>query len=164
MLSLLMVRMIRLLISIGAVAIMILAGSISPPAALGKAPPHATTILPVDALVAPELTAPVLTDLPADTELTLTGNASPGYLEIEYDGGTAWVPAQYLSLGVHPGIDTAVAMEDLPLLAAPMPDADVLSIVPEGDTVILTGASLDGYDAASHAGVGGWLKERGLAR
>jgi hypothetical protein len=152
----------RLILAASALAFLILLPTA--PAMLAKAPPQATTVLPTDVLSAPELGAPALGAVPADTELTLTGAASPGYLEIEYDGGTAWVPAQHLTLGVRPGIDTAVTLTDLPLLTAPMPDAEVVSVVPEGETVILTGASLDGYDAASHDSVGGWLEERGLSR
>jgi hypothetical protein len=30
--------------------------------------------------------------------------------------------------------------------------------------VILTGASVDGYDAAAHDGAGGWVDERDLSR
>jgi hypothetical protein len=33
-----------------------------------------------------------------------------------------------------------------------------------GEAVILTGAHVDGYDAASHDGTGGWLDERDLSR
>jgi hypothetical protein len=132
--------------------------------AAAKAPPLATTILPANVQTAPALDADVLAVLPADAEIELTGSAAPGYLQVYYDDEPAWVPAQFLSLSDRPGIDTAVAAEDLPLRDAPFPDASVLSIVPEGDTVILTGASLDGYDAASHEGVGGWLREAGLIR
>jgi hypothetical protein len=69
-----------------------------------------------------------------------------------------------LTLGQRPGIDTAVAVEDAPMLDAPMRDATTLAVVPEGDAVLLTGASVNGYDAASHEGVGGWINERLLAR
>jgi hypothetical protein len=83
---------------------------------------------------------------------------------VYYDDQTVWVPAQYLSLGVRPGIDTAVTVADTPLLDAPMPDASVLENVPEGRAVILTGARVDGYDAAAYAGTGGWIDERDLSR
>jgi hypothetical protein len=154
----------RRLTTIVVVVLALLVWLASSQSLLAKAPPHATTILPTNVLASPALDAPLLAVLPADAEITLTGAASPGYLEIDYDEATAWVPAQLLTLGHRPGIDTAVTLADLPLLAAPMPDAEVLSVVPEGETVILTGASLDGYDAASHEGIGGWLEERGLAR
>ena len=133
-------------------------------AALAKAPPLATTVLEVEILADPSLDAAAVAILPAGIEVELTGAAEPGYLGIYNDGEPAWVPAQYLTLGERPGIDTAVAIQDTPLLDAPMHDASVLATVPEGEAVILTGARLDGYDAASHDGVGGWIRERDLAR
>jgi hypothetical protein len=45
-----------------------------------------------------------------------------------------------------------------------MPDASVLQVILEGQAVILTGASVDGYDAAAHDGTGGWIDKRDLSR
>jgi hypothetical protein len=45
-----------------------------------------------------------------------------------------------------------------------MRDASVLEIILEGEAVILTGANVDGYDAASHDGAGGWIDNRDLSR
>jgi hypothetical protein len=45
-----------------------------------------------------------------------------------------------------------------------MRDASVLEINMEGEAVILTGASVDGIDAAAHDGSGGWIDERDLSR
>ncbi len=129
-----------------------------------KAPPLAMTILDTNAYEAPAHDAIVVARIPADSEVELTGDAAPGFLEVYYDGEPVFVPAQYLSLGVRPGIDTAVAVEDTPLLEAPMRDADVQLTVAEGQTVILTGASVDGYNAASFQGAGGWIDARALAR
>lgn len=132
--------------------------------AVAKAPPLATTVVPVRMLTDPALDAASLATVPAGVDLELTGAATPGFLEVYYADEPAWVPAPSLAIGPRPGIDTAVTTADLPLLDAPLRDAEVLATVPEGETVILTGAHLDGYDAASHDGVGGWLDERGLAR
>jgi hypothetical protein len=132
--------------------------------ALAKAAPLATTILDVEARAAPSWDAVVVMLLPAGTETELTGAVAPGFLAVYNDGEPVWVPAQYLALGVRPGVDTATAVQATPLLNAPMHDAEVLAMVPEGEAVILTGARLDGYDAASRDGVGGWIRERDLAR
>jgi hypothetical protein len=94
----------------------------------------------------------------------LTGNAAPGFLGVLYDGQEVFVPAQYLTLGMRPGIDTAVTVEDAPLRDAPLRDANVRLTIPDGQTVILTGATVDGYDAASYEGTGGWIDRRSLAR
>jgi hypothetical protein len=45
-----------------------------------------------------------------------------------------------------------------------MRDASVLEFILEGEAVILTGANVDGYDAASYDGAGGWIDERDLSR
>jgi hypothetical protein len=134
------------------------------PETAAKAPPLATTVLDVNALAAPDYSAAVVAVFPADAEVELTGNASPGFLGVVYDGREVFVPAQYLSLGTRPGIDTATTVADAPMLDAPMRDGNVLTIVPEGQTVLITGATVDGYDAASYDGTGGWMNGRDLAR
>lgn len=144
---------------------MLLAATGSPPlGALAEAPPLATTVLPVNAFAAPDYGAAVVATLPADAEVELTGSVAPGFLGVLYDGQEVFVPAQYLTLGTRPGIDTAVTTEDAPLLDAPLRDANIRLTIPEGQTVILTGAAVDGYVAASYDGTGGWIDRRGLAR
>lgn len=132
--------------------------------ASAKAPPLVTAVLDTEALAAPDYGAAQVAVIPQGAEVELTGEAAPGFLGVYYDGQPVWVPAQFLSLGVRAGVDTAVAIEDTPLLDAPMREATVVETVPEGQTVILTGASVDGYDAASHEGSGGWILERALRR
>jgi hypothetical protein len=132
--------------------------------ALAKAPPLATTVLDAEALATPDYNAAPVAVIPHGAEVELTGEVAPGFLAVYYDGQAVWVPAQYLSLGVLPGIDTGVTVADTPLLDAPMRDASALEIIREGQAVILTGARVDGYDAASHDGSGGWIYERDLSR
>ena len=137
------------------------------PNASAKAPPLAPTVLNAEALLVPDYDAAPVAVIPQGTEVELTGGAAPGFpgfLGVYYDGETDWVPAQYLTRGVRPGTDTGITVADTPLLDAPMRDTSVLEIVPEGQAVILTGARVDGYDAASHEGTGGWINERVLSR
>lgn len=132
--------------------------------ATAKAPPLATTVLNTEALPTPDYDAAPVAVIPQAAELELTGEAAPGFLGVYYDGQAVWVPAQYLALGDRPGIDTGVTVADTPLLDAPMSDGSVLEIILRGQAVILTGASVDGYDAAAHDGAGGWIDERDLSR
>jgi hypothetical protein len=150
----------------GALAMLLVIELFAPIAqnASAKAPPLATTVLSADALAAPDYDAARVEEIPQGAEVELTGEAAPGFLSVYYDGQVVWVPVQYLSLGVRPGIDTGVTVVDTPLLDAPMRDASILEIIMEGEAVILTGASVDGYDAASHDGAGGWIDERDLSR
>jgi hypothetical protein len=149
-----------------ALALALVIAAIAPIAhnASAKAPPLTTAVLGAEALAAPDYGAAPVAVIPQGAEVELTGEAAPGFLAVYYVGQTVWVPAQYLSLGVRPGIDTGLTGADTPLLDAPMRDATVLEIVLEGQTVILTGASVDGYDAASYDGAGGWIDERDLSR
>jgi hypothetical protein len=149
-----------------ALALVILLSVYAPVAhdALAKAPPLATTVIDAKALTAPDYDAAPVTVIPQGTEVELTGDAAPGFLGVYNVDEAVWVPAQVLSLGDRPGIDTGVTVADTPLLEAPMPDAPVREIVLEGQAVILTSASVDGYDAAAHDGSGGWIDERDLSR
>jgi hypothetical protein len=101
--------------------------------------------------------------IPQGAEVELAGDAPPGFLRVYYDDQIVWVPAQYLSLGVRPGIDTGMTVADSPLLDAPVRDASVLEIILEREAVILTGANVDGCDAESNDGAGGWIDERDLS-
>jgi Bacterial SH3 domain len=148
----------------GTVAFGLLGFALVLPGAAAKAPPHATTYVPVTLLTAPSYDAEVVGEVPAGTELELTGEAAPDFIEVVSGDGVAWAPAHDLSLGVSPGIDTAVTAAETPLLEAPLPDAGVVAVVPGGETVILTGAHVDGYDAASHDRVGGWIDAMDLVR
>jgi hypothetical protein len=65
---------------------------------------------------------------------------------------------------VSPGIETGLAVVETPLTDAPRRDSGIVSYVPEGESVILTGASVDGYYAASYNGAGGWISGRDIAR
>lgn len=132
--------------------------------ALASAPPFVTATIDAGVYATPDFISEPIGTIPAGADIEITGNAAPGFLEVYYGGGTAWVPSQYLSLGVRPGIDTATTVRDTPLIDAPMPEANVLAIVPADETVILTGASVNGYDAAAHDGVGGWINEGDIAR
>jgi hypothetical protein len=129
-----------------------------------KAPPLATAVFEAEALAAPDYAAAPAAVIPQGAEVELTGDVAPGFLGVYYDGEAVWVPAQYLATGVRPGIDTGVTVADTPLLDAPMRDASVLEIIFEGQALILTGASVDGFDAAAHDGAGHWVDERDLSR
>ena len=146
-----------------ALALVLGAGAPGAHEALAKAPLLATTALDSQALAGTSNDAAPVAVIPQGAEVELTGDAAPGFLAVYYDGRAVWVPAQYLSLGDRPGINTDVTVADTPLLDAPMPDVSVLEVILEGQTVILTGASVDGYDAA-YDGTGGWINERDLSR
>lgn len=129
-----------------------------------KAPPHATTLVTTGIFSTPDLTGDPIGTVGPGEELELTGDAAPGFIGVIYGEGEAWIPSTNLTTGVRPGIETALAVVDAPLTDAPRRDSGIVSYVPEGESVILTGASVDGFYAASYNGAGGWISGRDIAR
>lgn len=123
------------------------------PEARAHAPALATAAANLALLAAPGAEASVLAVVPAGSEVELTGVADGTFLEVTADGRLGWASAVLLD----DGIATATLAADAGLRAAPSTEGQVLGIVPAGSTVILTGAFVDGYRAASFAGTGGWL-------
>jgi hypothetical protein len=143
-----------------AIALVLVLGMVlGAPAASAHAPALATTTADVALYEAPSADAPVLTQLPVGTEVELTGAAAGEFLEINVAGQAGWVSVDSLD-GM---IDTAPVILDVSLRAAPTADGEILGAVQAGSTVILTGASVDGFLAASFAGTGGWLPAAAVA-
>ena len=139
--------------------ILILVVLLASPAALAHGPGLATTTTTVTLHEAPGGDTPVLAELPAGTEIELTGAAERDFLEATFDGQLGWVRVDSLD-GM---IDTALVVLDASLRAAPNNDGAILGAVQAGSTVILTGAAVDGFLAASFDGTGGWLPANALA-
>ena len=129
-----------------------------------KAPPHATTLVTTGIYATPDLTGEQIGSMEPGAEVELTGSAAPGFLGVLYGDGEAWIPSTNLTTGVRPGVETAMALVEAPLTDAPRRDSGIVSYVPEGESVILTGAAVDGFYAASYNGAGGWISGRDIAR
>ena len=138
---------------------LILAAVLGGTAALAHAPAMVTASRDVPLLSAPSDDASVLTVLPAGSEVELTGEADGDFLEISTEGQTGWAGVNSFDRW----LDTASVIADASLFAAPTADGEVLGAVPAGSTVILTGASVDGFLAASFDGSGGWLPASAVA-
>jgi hypothetical protein len=149
----------RPLRALAIVLALILGVLLATPAALAHAPALATTTANVALYEAPSADAPVLAELPSGTEIELTGAAEGEFLEATFDGQLGWTRVDRLD-GM---IDTAPVVVDASLRAAPNNDGAILGAVQAGSTVILTGASVDGFLAASVDGTGGWLPATAVA-
>ena len=149
----------RPLRALAIVLALIIGALVAAPAALAHAPALETTTADIVLYEAPSADAPVLADLPAGTEIELTGAAKGEFLEATFDGQLGWTRVDTLD-GT---IDTAPVVADASLRAAPNTDGAILDAVPAGSTVILTGAAVDGFLAASVDGTGGWLPATALA-
>ena len=140
-------------------AVLLLAALATAPATLAHAPALAVATVDAPLLAAPTADAAVVGTIPGGTEVELTGVAAGDYLEIFTGGSQGWVVVDLLDDG---RLDTATASLDTPMRAAAHADAEVLGVVPSGGTVILTGAAVDGYVAASFDGIGGWVEAQAL--
>ena len=153
------VSRLRPLWALAIALVLVLGMLLGTPAAFAHAPGLETTTADFALLEAPSADAPVLTQLPVGTEVELTGAAQGQFLEVTVAGQAGWISVG----GLDGMIDTAPVILDTSLRAAPAADGKILGAVQAGSTVILTGASVDGFLAASFAGTGGWLPAAAVA-
>ena len=130
------------------------------PTALAWAPGLATATTDVALYAEPTVDASVLTVVPAGATVELTGDAAGDFVQVALEGQHGWADAAHLDAR---GLDTATVVGDASLRAEPHPDAAVLGVAPAGSTILLTGAVVDGYVAASFGGTGGWVTAASLS-
>jgi len=126
---------------------------------------------------APSREGNVLTMVPKDSAIELTGETADGYLGASFEGFTGWVDAAYVMVpdaaasgvaeqpqavaaatsGDKPVGRTTVVTTDLNFRAAPSRSGQVLDVIPSGTTLRLTGEERDGYLGASFGGEDGWV-------
>ncbi len=111
----------------------------------------------------PSLSAPIISVIPAGTQVSLQSGSSNGFREVGYSGTYGWVHADYLSTGNDPGpgdpgpiIGNAVTTVDLNLRSGPSSSHQVLRVMPQGSTVQITGTVQNGFRYVIHNGLAGW--------
>jgi len=158
-------------------------------------PGTATAIQAVELRDAPLDEAAAMGTIPSVAAVTLTGEAQDGFLRVVYNGQEGWADAAYLEVAdnsssvdlVQAQVAEAPAQaEDAALAPAPNPDspvgaqatatnnvnlraqpsatAQILSVVPVGSPVILTGSQANGYLNVRVGGQAGWIDSRYLQR
>ena len=153
---------VRLLLGGVLAAVGVIPSMLQPELATAEAPGLATVAAETPLLSEPDAAATVLVSLRPGSQVVLSGSAAPGYLQVMGDGEFGWVDADDLAFGDRVGIPLEDADEEAQILAAPLPRAEVLGTVPPGGVVILTGADVGGFVAASYEGIGGWVSEASL--
>ena len=114
---------------------------------------------------APGTTAAVLAVIPAETPLTLAGEAKDGFVPVVHDGALGWVFAAYVApAGVTAvaGAEVATAAADLNLRAAPTTGAEVLAVVAAGRPVVILDGGSDGFARVAYDGRIGYAASRYL--
>src|SRR5690606_18221063 len=98
---------------------------------------------------------------------TLTGNSASGFLSVRYNGIDGWAYADYLDTGgsspspspspsPNPGGGTAATTTASILRSGPGTNNPVITVMPAGATVTLTGNSQNGFLSVSYNGTAGW--------
>ncbi len=141
-------------ITIAASLAVALSGTVAIQFASAHAPALATVTTDAALYASPDSVAPILAHLASGATITLTGTAVGDYLEIVAGDVQGWVGVDDLDDG---RFDTAHVDVDTSLRGGTGTDASIVQHVPAGSTVTLTGASLDGFLAATFDGAGGWI-------
>lgn len=136
---------------------LVLVLSFAAPTVSGHAPGFAVALTDVQVQELPTTGLEAIATLPAGATVVLTGDVAPGFAYVTYDGGSGWVNADLLSVSGRPGIATSVVTSRTLILDAPFPDSNELASLDPGDAVMLTGAVVGNYAAASSDGAGGWV-------
>ncbi len=113
----------------------------------------ATTTDALNLRAAPSLDAAVLTVIPADTQVSVQGDPVNSFYPVSYAGTTGWASGVYLYTG---GGDVAVTTDDLNLRSGPSVASGVITVIPAGATVTLTGGSSNDFVSVSYDGRYGW--------
>jgi len=117
----------------------------------------------------------VLAVMPAGASVTLTGQASNGFAGVVYNGTTGWAFAAYLGDAAAPAptptpapnpnpapapapgpSGTAYTTVALNLREAPSSGARIITVMPAGGSVTLTGRAQDGFQEVVFFGQTGW--------
>lgn len=127
--------------------------------------PLATTTANVNLRTGPGLTYGVIQVVPIRTEVTLTGQTSNGYRSVAVAGVKGWIAGDYLTQeGTEPQpAGTAIATDRLNLRSAPNTSSSVLTVIPSGATVSLTGQATNGFRSVQYNNVTGWAFESYLS-
>ena len=111
----------------------------------------------------------VLTVLPAGAIVTLTGQTQNGFRSVTWGGFTGWVSSTYLAFDTPPPPPepvpdaNATTTGTLNLRSGPGTSFGVLTVMPAGSRVVLTGQQSNGFRSVSYNGQNGWAAETYLA-
>ena len=106
----------------------------------------------------------VVTTLPPDTAMTVTGGEVNAFIPVKVDGTFGWVSTDWVERGAvtleqtasasQPG--TATAIEAVELRDAPLDEATAMGTIPSVAVVTLTGEAQDGFLRVIYDGQEGW--------
>lgn len=100
----------------------------------------------------------VVVVMPAQSRVALTGKTQNNFLEMSFNGRKGWAHRDYIAIdGTTPAPQTsAVAIERLNLRSGPATSYAVLTVIPTGGKVTITGQVNNGFHSVSYNGYTGW--------
>jgi len=110
----------------------------------------------------------VLIVMPAGAVVTLTGQQANGFLSLTYGGYSGWAHRDYLRVEAVPApaptpAGTAVTTDALNLRTGAGISFPVITVMPVGTRVVLTGQQVNGFHSMSLDGRNGWAASEFLA-
>jgi uncharacterized protein YgiM (DUF1202 family) len=123
-------------------------GAVSPAAV-------ATTTASLNLRSGPGTNFAVLLVIPNGATVNTTGSVQNGFTQLTYNGTTGWSASQYLSIsgGATPA---TVADGPLNLRSGPGTSFSVLTVMPTGASLTITGAQTNGFYPVSYNGTAGY--------
>ena len=110
--------------------------------------------------------------MPTGASVTLNGSQSNGYQNVTYNGTTGWAFGDYLTTGSVPTTPTpppstgatgpAKVTTSLNLRSGPGTSFGVVTVMPRGAVVSLTGETSNGYLGLTYNGASGYAAEQYL--
>ncbi|HET7034298.1 MAG TPA: SH3 domain-containing protein [Thermomicrobiaceae bacterium] len=136
-------------------------GTIPPDQSASSTPASAVTTDWLNLRAGPSLGADVLTVMPVGASATLKGDTRNGFAAVSYGGRDGWASTAYLKIGTTgqaaaPAASGWVTTADLNLRAGPSTSNAVLTVMPEGSAVTVTGPAQSGFYPISYQGTNGW--------
>lgn len=103
-------------------------------------------------------TFPVIQVIPASATVQLTGKSSGTFLEVTYSGKTGWSHRDWIKPQETETRPTrsATVTEALNMRSGPATSYSVITVMPAGATVVLTGQEANGFQSVSYNGKTGW--------
>ncbi len=115
----------------------------------------------------PGLEYDIIAVLPAGAAVEITGAPSDGWYPVVYDDLAGWVSGVYLAVDGDgdntTGASGAVVLDDLNLRLGPGLDEEIITVLPAGALVEITGAPIEGWYPVSYGGLTGWVSGAYLA-
>lgn len=101
----------------------------------------------------------ILVTMPAGSSITLTGEISGLFYQLEYKGRTGWAHKDWIQQD-QPTVTptkTAKVLEAVNLREGPATDYKRIEVLQAGVTVTVTGQQSNGFHSVSHNGKAGWV-------